>query len=251
VTSERSEAIERLRPWVERARSFSGWDLSDVTPRDLEPGPPWDYEALAEELLRKAGTAVDMGTGGGELASRLSAYAHGRFVATEEWVVNAPLAARRLRPLGVDVIHSRSLQLPLKSGSVDLVLNRHEELEPSDVARVLAAGGTLLTQQIGGDNWQEVHDHFPRMNDFSWVFPTYVEQLKSGGLDVTAEQHSWRVAHRSLGEMVYMLAITPWHLPEFELERDIDALLEFEEAQTIREGLVVTHSRDLIKATKR
>lgn len=245
----REEAFQALQPYIEKARNFSGWafDFENV---DLEPRPPWDYEQMAANLLRDAGTALDMGTGGGELLSELATKTNARLVASEEWEVNAPVAARRLHPLGVDVVHCRSMQLPFRHESFDVIINRHEELDPATIGELLRPGGQLLTQQIGADNWREVGDFFPRIVDYSWVFPTYVEKLRESGLDVQARQHSWRVAYPSLGEIVFMLAITPWHLPGLDLERDLDTLLELERRQTVPEGVALTFSRDLIEARK-
>ncbi|MBI2941787.1 MAG: hypothetical protein HYY04_15255 [Chloroflexi bacterium] len=67
----RSETLARLRPAIERARTFSGWDLSAVRVRPLGPGPPWDYDALAREQVRRAHAVLDMGTGGGERLAQI------------------------------------------------------------------------------------------------------------------------------------------------------------------------------------
>jgi len=57
-----AEEIARLQPFVERARDFSGWDLGFIDVRLLDPGPPWDYEALAAGRVRHARQGVDFGT---------------------------------------------------------------------------------------------------------------------------------------------------------------------------------------------
>lgn len=249
MSEAREQALARLQPWIERARGFSGWDF-DWQNTDLEPGPAWDYEQLAADLLRDAGTALDMGTGGGELLSRLAVITSAHVIATEEWEVNAPVAARRLSPLGVDVVHCRSMQLPFRPASFEVIINRHEELDPATIGDLLRPGGRLLTQQIGGDNWREVGDYFPRIVNFDWVFPQYVDALQASGLEVRTQQHSWRVACPSLGEVVYMLALTPWHLPDLNLETDLEALLELERLQSTPQGVALTFSRDLIEARK-
>src|SRR5204862_4414286 len=75
-------ARNRIRPFVERARQFSGWRLDEFDPKPLEPQPPWDYETRAIELIRAANSVLDMGTGGGELLDALTASFFGRSVAT-------------------------------------------------------------------------------------------------------------------------------------------------------------------------
>src|SRR5438094_7987522 len=59
-------ARNRIRPFVERARQFSGWRLDEFDPKPLEPQPPWDYETRAVELVRAANSVHDVGTGRAE-----------------------------------------------------------------------------------------------------------------------------------------------------------------------------------------
>ena len=60
-----STDVDRLRPYVERARRFRGWNLKGIAPKRIGPGPPWDYEGRARELLARATRALDIGTGAG------------------------------------------------------------------------------------------------------------------------------------------------------------------------------------------
>ena len=144
----RRRALEELRPSIERAKRFSGWDFSALQARHLEPGPPWDYEALARGYASRAERVLDLGTGGGEVLSRTAAGLPARFSATEEWHVNAPVARDRLAPLGIDLLRCSSLCLPFREGTFDLVLSRHEALDPGEAARVLRPGGRVVTQQV-------------------------------------------------------------------------------------------------------
>jgi hypothetical protein len=130
------QARQRLRPYVERASVFTGW-MPDVHSRPLGPRLPWDYRASASQLLASATSVLDMGTGGGERFGELLESFGGRAIATEEWHVNAPIAAEHLRTFGAGLVRCRSLELPFAEASFDLVLNRHEELDPVEVARVL------------------------------------------------------------------------------------------------------------------
>ena len=125
----REERLAELRPYAERARRKQGWSF-DVNMVNLGPPAPWDYDERALSLLSGARVVVDMGTGGGERFSRLCDGYRGTAVATEGWPPNVPVAAARLAPMGVQVVHASGLRLPLADGSIDLVLNRHEELDP-------------------------------------------------------------------------------------------------------------------------
>ncbi len=242
--------LARLRPWVQLARDFSGWDLSEIHVRELEPGPPWDYEALVREAAAEQRRILDMGTGGGELLADLREALPGKVVATEEWDINAPVAYRRLSPLGVDVVRCASMVLPFSEGSFGLVINRHEELSPAEVARVLTPGGLLLTQQVGLHNSHELRAFFPRMNYSDDIFARYAQELGALGFEVERKDHDFKVAYASLGDFVYLLCVTPWTIPGFDVERDLEALLAFEADRLTEDGIVVTECRCLITARK-
>ena len=235
---------------MDRARSFTGWDLAAIRTQPLEPGPSWDYPSLVRESAIGRRSVLDMGTGGGELLASLREALPRRVVATEEWVVNAPVAQRRLGPLGVAVVRCASVRLPFVRAAFDLVINRHEELDPVEVDRVLAPGGELITQQVGWADWQELRPHIPRMADFGDLRSRYEKGFASRGFEVTSVQRDYRVAYPSLREFVFMLAVSPWTIPEFDLVRDLDALIAFETANSSEDGLVVTESRFLIRARK-
>lgn len=245
-------ARARLRSYVERARQFSGWDLKGVAPTPLAGAETWSYEDRARQLLRGASSVLDMGTGGGEVFGELCASYRGTAVATEPWPANASVAAGRLRPRGIGVVLANSLRLPFRSETFELVLNRHEELDPAEVARVLARGGTVLTQQVGARWWQELRPFFPRMRDFGDLYRRYVEGLKKQGLSIRrAASHDWKAAYRGLGEIVFTLCVAPWEIPDFDpLGRDLPALLSAEESLSTDAGVVLTDSRFLIEATK-
>ena len=198
-----------------------------------------------------ARSVLDMGTGGGERFSEVLGGYGGLAIATESWSGNVRVAARQLGAMGVPVVHASSLHLPFASASLDLVLNRNEEADPAEVARVVAPGGSVLTQQVGQSNWRELHIFFPRMADFGPLFNVYQEGFRRAGLTITrAQEHETPVAYRSLGDVVYLLTVTPWTVPGFDLDRDLDALLALEERLYRRNRIVLTESRFIIEARK-
>jgi SAM-dependent methyltransferase len=236
----RSRALTELQPYIERARGFSGWTLGDVRVRHLGAPMPWDYEALARDGVARARSVLDLGTGGGEVLSRIIAGSDARVVATEEWRVNAPVAAARLGPLGARVVRADSLRLPFVASSFDLVLDRHEALEPAEVARVLARGGTVTTQQCGLDDWRELGRFLPK-TVFPDHFNGYQQGFAAAGLTVEdARWHEERVAFETIGDLVYMLLVAPWFVEDFDPRRDIDALLALADALGTDDGIVVT-----------
>lgn len=246
----RADRLRELRPFVDRARQMQGWTFA-YAPVALGPPPPWDYEARAGALASGATRVLDMGTGGGEVYERILKDYRGRAVATEEWMPNVSVAARRLRPLGVAVVHTSSRALPFPPECFDLVLDRHEALSPAEVARVLKPGGRVLTQQVHPDYHHELRAYFPRMTVFEQHDITYPRGFAAAGLElVDMRQHNRRVAYQHLGHLVYFLVVAPWTIPEFDLDADLETLLEVERSLGGPEGIVLSDPRYLLEARK-
>jgi SAM-dependent methyltransferase len=246
------ELADRIRPFVEQARSHSGWAFPKLAAKRVGPEIPWDYEAEARRVLESARSVLDMGTGGGEVFSRIVRGFEGRAVASEPWPPNVGVAKARLSPLRVSVIACDSLRLPLVANSMSVVLNRHEELEPREIARVLESRGTVLTQQVGQRNWKELQRFFPRRRDPKPLFDAYRREFQAAGLSVTrAEEHLTRVAYGGIGDVVYMLCVAPWEIADFSpLDTDLEALSVMERELATEDGIVLTEERFLIEAEK-
>src|SRR5256712_5203178 len=240
-----SDSVDRLRPYVERARAFVGWNLERVSPKRIGPGLPWDYKRRAKELLARASYALDVGTGGGELFAELCDAYRGRAVASEPWAVNAPIAKRALSDRRIEVVRAHSLYLPFQDGAFDFVLDRHEEMDPDEVHRVLAPGGMVYTQQVGRNEWNELRPFFPRMQDFGPLLDRYVRGFQRAGMIVArAKTPDIRVAYRGLGELVHLLCISPCTIPDFDpLGRDLVPLLRAQYRLTPTDGASFTASR--------
>jgi SAM-dependent methyltransferase len=192
-----------------------------------------------------------MGTGGGDFLAEISSFLTGRVVATEEWKVNAPVAKKRLSTFSFEVIRCRSVELPFKARSFDLVLNRHEDLDPKEVARVLSPGGRVITQQVDRDNWKEMRKFFPRMTDFGDLRGNYARAFESSGLKIVSDRKcDYKVAYQTLGDLVFMLMVTPWTVPDFNLDNDIDSLLLLDNECHTAKGIELTESRFLLIADK-
>jgi SAM-dependent methyltransferase len=227
-----------------------GWTFA-YKPVPLGPPEPWDYVARARDLAGSAGRVLDLGTGGGEVFEQILQGYSRRAAATEAWAPNVAVAARRLRSLGAEVVHSNNLALPFAAGSLDLVLNRHEELSPADVARVLRSGGRVLTQQVGPSYHDELREFFPRMTVFERHDITYPLGLVAAGLELLdLRHHPRRVAYHQLGHLAYFLAVAPWTIPDFDLDSDLDSLLEVERRLDGPEGIVLSDPRYILEARK-
>jgi SAM-dependent methyltransferase len=214
------------------AAPFSGWDFSWLDTRTSTEPLPWRYEEEVAGYATTTRTMLDMGTGGGEVLARLRRPAMA--VATESWPPNVPVAAHRLRPLGVGVVQTEGAPdndtqrddmpdtMPFRDGSFDLVTNRHESFSAAEVARILAPGGVFVTQQVDYRNDDDLYRllamDVPEGPD-SWL-PLAQRQLASAGLRViTARTGSERTRFHDVAAVVYYLRVVSWAIPGYGREK--------------------------------
>jgi len=192
----------------EEQQRFSGWDFSHVDGRMIEEQAPWSYSSRAAELMRRASSVIDLGTGGGERFLKLQETWPKKAVATEDHPPNFRLATERLSPFGARVADVRLTDddlMPFANGEFDLVLNRHSGFNAKEVARILSPGGTFLTQQVHG-LWAydliAVFDAKPQWPDST--LDKYVPQLEAAGLTI-ANTQAWsgRLSFTDVGAIVY------------------------------------------------
>jgi SAM-dependent methyltransferase len=247
-------ARERLRPFIDAATTHTGWGPGPYgSARRLDPDRGWDYMAKSRELIGKSEAVLDIGTGGGERFAEVAGGRSVRAVATEAWVVNAPVAARRLGPLGIGVLWCDDEVLPLQDCSFDLVLNRHASFDVAEIARVLRPGATFCTEQVSRDHWRELQRYFPRATaGVGEILGGHLPELEPNGLEaVDFQSGAVPAAYADLGNVLYMLCITPWTIPGFDpLGSDLEALLDLERDLTTAEGIILTQGHELLEARK-
>lgn len=218
---------------------FSGWDFSWLDRRSWTEPLPWDYSARVAALARRAGTMLDMGTGGGEVLSRLSDRAP-RTIATESWPPNVPVAARRLLPLGVPVVHDEAARdnmdqtgandggrLPFRDASLDLICNRHESFLALEVSRVLAPGGTFVTQQVDyrdNDDLAQILGIATPTEPETWLGLAEHQVTETGLVIEEAVRASQRVGFGDIAAVVFYLKAVSWSIPAYSLEKYRDRL---------------------------
>ena len=235
----RAAMINDLRPWIDKARTFTGWSFPDLRVDDIEPGPPWDYEAIVREHAARATSMIDLGTGGGEFYSTVVEGFAGRAVATEEYHVNAPIARNRLAPLAGHLVRaSADHGLPFADAAFDLVIDRHEALQPADVARIVRPGGTVITQQVADENWREARYYFGRGGEFPDHYTLYKQGFRDAGLAVETQYHVWKVAYPTIGQFVFMLLIAPWEIPGLDPLAELEEIIAMEDGLRAPEGIV-------------
>jgi SAM-dependent methyltransferase len=211
---------------------FSGWDFSWLAARSTPAALPWSYQREVASRAGAARTMLDMGTGGGERLSRLSPRPQ-LTVATEAWPPNVPVAAARLRPLGIPVVQDEGApdnpnqdgtqrgRLPFRDGAFEVVVNRHEAFLAAEVSRVLSPGGVFITQQVDFHSFDDLYRllglAIPEQPD-SWL-PLACQQLQDAGLHVeTAVRGEERHDFYDIGAVVYYLSVVSWAIPEFSLD---------------------------------
>jgi len=211
---------------------FSGWDFSWLAARSTAGALPWSYRREVASRAAAADTMLDLGTGGGERLSRLSPRPQ-LTVATEAWPPNVAVAAARLRPLGIAVVQDEGApdntgqgsndrgRLPFGDGMFALVTSRHEAFRAAEVSRVLAPGGTFITQQVDFHSYDDLCTlaglDVPQQPG-SWL-PLARRQVQDAGLAVeTAVSGEQRLEFHDVAAVVYYLRVVSWAIPHYSLD---------------------------------
>ncbi|MFK3981797.1 methyltransferase domain-containing protein [Micromonospora sp. NPDC050397] len=231
-----------------------GWDFSWFNGRATEQRPSWGYARLMGERMATARRALDLQTGGGEVLAGMPK-PPSVLVATEGWPPNAALARQRLAPIGGTVVEvGEDADLPFAGGVFDLVVSRHPVMVRWDeVARVLAPGGTYLSQQVGAGSVRELIDFMmgPQPVSPARRPDRAVAAATAVGLDVVdLRTEALRMEFFDVAAVVVFLRKVLWTVPDFTVEAYADRLralhLSIESG-----GPFVAHSqRFLIEARK-
>ncbi len=212
------------------AEPTSGWDFTSID-AVVDGEPPWSYDDLARAALGGASSALDMGTGGGEMLLTLRDALPEDTVATEGWPPNVPVATEALAPSGIPVAvydAEQDPRMPFDDGRFEVVLNRHEAYVATEVLRVLAPGGTFLTQQVDGRDFEESHALFGGTTTYPDITMTALraEAEAAGFLVERAEEWAGTMRFPDVGAFVSYARVVPWQVPDdFDIDRYGDVLL--------------------------
>jgi hypothetical protein len=236
----------------------AGWDFSWFVGRATEERPPWGYARMLGARLRSVPAALDIQTGGGEVLAgvlRQLADPPPRLAATESWPPNVELARRALRPWDVEVIEvADDADLPFASNSYDLVISRHPTLVRWDeVARVLRAGATYLSQQVGAGSNRELTDFMmgPQPVGEARSPERAADAARAAGLVVVdLRRATLRVEFNDVAAVVHFLRKVPWTVPGFTVEAYRDRLLALHDQIEADGPFVARAQRLLIEARK-
>jgi len=232
------ELLDRWRRAFEQPAL--GWSFDDLAARMEVEEPPWSYERLARDVLADAGSALDLGTGGGEVLLSLLDALPPDTTASEGWPPNLPVATQALAPYGIEVVfydaEGAHPRLPFLDGRFDVVLDRHEAYLASEVARVLRPGGVFLTQQVDGRDLAEVRALFGSTSAYDHVtLPVFRTDLERAGLTVeVAREWSGRMRFADVETFCGYARRVPWEVPDdFSVDRYAAQLLRMHEQRLL------------------
>ena len=239
---------------AEEARAFAGWDFSLIDGRWESAPLPWDYRALVLSVLKTDDWLLDMGTGGGEFLLTLG-HPYVRTAVTEAYPPNVSLCQKKLKSLGITVASvTEDNCLPFEDGSFDMVINRHESFDPSEVYRILKPGGRFITQQVGGRNDADLSRRL--IEGFQPQFPDHtlennVEALRACGFEILqAVQHTSPLRFLDVGAVVYFAKIIEWEFPGFSVDTCFDKLCGLQTELEETGYVEATEERFLIDTAK-
>lgn len=126
------------------------------------------------------------------------------------------------------------------SGSViALVLARHEAIKPREIARVSRPGGCFLSHQVIKDFMRELGDHFTERVILPDFFSNHRDSFSQPGMYmIRAEEYRDEIRFTELGHLAYQLVATPWTVPGFTIDTQIDGLVALNEKLMAGEHLV-------------
>ncbi|MFS0557508.1 class I SAM-dependent methyltransferase [Brevibacillus sp. 179-C9.3 HS] len=189
---------------------FAGWDFARLTATGRMQDAPlgWNYVSIVKRKMHGVRSMLDMGTGGGELLSTLQPFPLETY-ATEGYEPNVAVSKARLEPLGVCVFPVDGEEvLPFIDQSLDLIINRHEAYLPSEMKRLLSAGGTFVTQQVGGQDNLDLN------------------RLLAGLTIVEQKEEISFTRFYDIGAIVYYLKAIEWQIRDFAVETYAQALID-------------------------
>lgn len=234
---------------------INGWDFSWLDGRATEERPTWRYFDRVAERAVGASAMVDLQAGDARMLGDLPALP-ALAVATEGYPPNVLEAARRLARRPAHVVWSQEDRpaLPFAADSFDLVTSRHPvDTWWDEIARILAPGGTYLSQQVGPHSLRDLTEHFtgPLPPGSKREPSTAQAAAEDAGLivqDLRVER--LRTVFYDVAAVVYFLRLVVWIVPGFDVGRHRERLRLLHEQIERHGSFETTSSRFLIEASK-
>ncbi|WP_328917277.1 MULTISPECIES: class I SAM-dependent methyltransferase [unclassified Streptomyces] len=238
------------------AVSVDGWDFSWLDGRATEQRPSWGYQRAMGERLARAGAALDIQTGGGEVLAGVPALPP-LMAATESWPPNLAKATALLHPRGAVVVADPDEPpLPFADAAFDLVTSRHPvTVWWEEIARVLRPGGTYFSQHVGPASAVEMVEFFLGPQPGAARNARHPDRARAGaaaaGLEVVdLRPESLRMEFHDVGAVVYFLRKVIWTVPGFTVDAYRERLHDMHELIESEGPFVSYSTRYLIEARK-
>lgn len=142
--------------------------------------------------------------------------------------------------------------MPFRDGSLDLISNRHESFLAVEVSRVLAPGGTFVTQQVDyhdNDDLAQMLGIETAEEPESWI-GLAERQLAEAGLAIEeAARADQRVRFDDIAAVVFYLKAVSWSIPGYSLDKHRDRLRALYEDASAWPVMISGH-RFLLVASK-
>lgn len=240
----------------EEIHAFKGWDFSYLNGRWESEQLPWDYKEILLSYINKNLTLLDMGTGGGEFLLGLN-HPYIKTSVTEGYQPNILLCKSKLEPLGIKVypIKDDDLLTSIPDNSFDIVINRHESYNESEVKRVLKDNGIFITQQVGAYNNKDLalffddnhSDQFPKM-----TLEQSINRLDNEGFEIILKNEFYpELKFYDLGAVAFFAKIIEWEFLNFSVENTFDKFLILQKELLDKGYIKSTEHRFIVVAKKR
>lgn len=212
----------------EEQKAFAGWDFSYLAGRWESEDLPWDYKEFVLNYLKKDYKLLDMGTGGGEFLLSLNHPYENTYV-TESYEPNIQLCNKKLKPLGINVNQiNEGDNLPFDDDTFNMVINRHEEFDVSEVKRVLKTGGIFITQQVGEKNNVRLREKL--IGDDTIIFPGWnlqnvISTIEKAEFEILYQNEYFpNLKFFDVGAITYFAKIIEWEFPNFSVDKFFEKL---------------------------
>ena len=215
----------------EKIAHIHGWDFSHIGGRFYEDTDfPWDYRQVIGEYLKPHMKLLDIDTGGGEFLLSVG-HPYENTAATENYLPNVQLCKETLLPLGIDFRQADGNgALPYPDDSFDMVIDRHGDFNPTEIYRVLKAGGIFVMQQVGAENERELVELL--CGKLPLPFPEqYLNKASNTFIDAGFSILQGRECFRPIrffdvGALVWFARVLPWEFPNFSVDTHLENLLK-------------------------
>lgn len=250
---------ELRQAWLaeEANAHIHGWDFSHIEGRYSEANDlPWDYRSIILKHLKPSMKLLDMDTGGGEFLLSLN-HPHANTAAIEAFPPNVQLCRETLLPLGIDFREAPADgPLPFADESLDMVLNRHGDFNPQEIARVLKKGGMFITQQVGARNDRDLvtllQPHLEEEPFSEQWLDVASKKFVDAGFDILdGNEHFGPIRFYDVGALVWFARIIQWEFVDFSVDSCFDRLLHAQELLEKNGSIDGTIHRFMLVAKKK